>query len=173
MGVKGHRLSVGDMFLVPLDESIVAYGQVVGEYQKGLYFFAFYGRTYPAHSVTSIRVAVKDDIVLLGLSMDAKIHAGDWTVVGQAEVDENKFPLPAYKEAVAPGVFDVVDYSGTRRRSATASEEHLMPFRAIVAPIRLERALKAVHGLEPWLDAYDTLRVPPEATHSRTLFGLR
>jgi hypothetical protein len=57
-----------------------------------------------------------------------------------------------------PGAFDVVDYAGERRRRATDDEAESLPFRTIVAPIRLEKALRALHDLEPWDDVYDELR---------------
>ena len=35
-----------------------------------------------------------------------------------------------------------------------------------VSPVRLERALRAVHGLvEPWLDHYDELLYPASPNH--------
>jgi hypothetical protein len=76
-------------------------------------------------------------------------------------VNSDRLPWPAYKEAVAPGAFDVVDFTGTKRRRATSDEAESLPFRAVVAPIRVERALRALHGLEEWNAAYDELRPPP------------
>jgi hypothetical protein len=52
----------------------------------------------------------------------------------------------------------VVDHEGVRRRRATEREVESLPFRTVVAPVRLEKALRAWRGLEPWLDAFDELR---------------
>jgi len=62
-----------------------------------------------------------------------------------------------------------VDYSGTRRRRATKAEATSLPYRRIVAPVRLERALKASLGLEQWLEAYEELR--PHGITSREAFS--
>ncbi|WP_284530450.1 hypothetical protein [Microbacterium sp. T2.11-28] len=40
---------------------------------------------------------------------------------------------------------------------ASDLEIEQLPYRKVVAPVRLERALRAAHGLEPWLDHYDEL----------------
>ncbi|KGN35044.1 hypothetical protein N802_02075 [Knoellia sinensis KCTC 19936] len=95
---------------------------------------------------------------LLALSLDAKLHAGHWQTVGQAPIRDD-LPLPAYKEAVTSGDHvDVVDYTGLRRRRASKDEVESLPFRKVVAPVRLERALRASLGLEPWLAAFDDLK---------------
>ena len=50
-----------------------------------------------------------------------------------------------------------MDYSGRRRRPAQAVEAELLPNRKVVAPVRLEKALRAKHGLEPWTEDYSDL----------------
>ncbi len=57
-----------------------------------------------------------------------------------------------------PGTFHVVDYTGMRRRRATDVEVERLPFRTVVAPIRVEKALRALNGTEAWDEAYDELR---------------
>lgn len=89
----------------------------------------------------------------VALSLDAKIAADQWVVLGNEPVPQD-VPLPAYKEIVgSPDQVDVVDYSGQRRRRAVGREADLLPNRIVVAPIRLEKALRAMHGLEPWQKA--------------------
>ena len=45
-------------------------------------------------------------------------------------------------------------------------EAEWLPNRKIVAPVRLEKALRAKHGLEPWTEAYAELE-PSLATTAR------
>lgn len=59
---------------------------------------------------------------------------------------------------------------GARRRAATPIEADALPNRKVVAPVRLEKALRALLGLEPWLDAFDELRVRGQVT-TADIFG--
>jgi hypothetical protein len=75
------------------------------------------------------------------------------------------------KEAVYLATnIEVVDFSGERRRAATAAEAASLPIRKIVAPVRLERALRAALGMEPWLEPFDELRVE-NVVPSASVFG--
>lgn len=90
--------------------------------------------------------------------------------MAQSPVDP-AIPLPAYKEAVGSAMHvEVVDFSGARRRPATLSAAASLPNRKVVAPVRLERALRAGLGLEPWLEPFDELRVE-NVVPSASIFG--
>jgi hypothetical protein len=167
--MAGARVATGDVFRVLLDVDQVAFGQVVGKYGKDAYYFAFFERIYSLADQPALSDVVKDRIVLLALSLDARIATGYWETVGHESLPA-ELPLPAYKEAVgSPDRVDVVDYTGERRRPAVGREVELLPNRKIVAPIRVEKALRALHRLEPWNAAYDELR-PAEATTTRRWF---
>ena len=82
-----------------------------------------------------------------------------------------QMPLPAFKVAVGgPEDMYVEDFSGQKRRPAGQSEAELLPYRNVVAPVRLEKALRAKHGLEPWVEAYTDL-APTEGTTTARLFS--
>lgn len=166
-----RHLSVGDVFVVPVGDGRTAIGQVVGTYGNDAYFFAIFERVFESEvGEEQAMEALADPVRFLALSLDAKLHAGHWTIVGNAPVGA-AVELPAYKEAIGrPGQVDVVDHSGTRRRPATPSEAAALPNRKVVAPVRLEKALRASLGLEPWTEAYDELRVGGRPTTS-DLFG--
>jgi len=153
------RLKVGDVFTVPVGDGRAAIGQIVGVYGKRAYYFAIYAAVFPLEeSESRVERALQGRLLFMALSMDAKIYVGDWIVLGSAPVDE-AIPLPAYKEAVGwPIRYDVVDYSGKRRRKATKAEAASLPNRTVVAPVRLEIALRADLGLEPWVEELDELR---------------
>jgi hypothetical protein len=156
---------------VPTGDDRAGVGQVVATYGKDAYFFAIFDRVLPLSEASGQAVnALSAPLLFLALSLDAKIHAGHWTVVGRAPVAPS-IPLPAYKEAVgSAGNVEVVDYSGTQRRPATRIEASALPNRKIVAPVRLEKALRASLGLEPWLEAFDELRIQGQVT-TADLFG--
>lgn len=154
-----RRPKVGDVFVVPVDDGRAAVGQIVGGFGRNAYYFAIFDSVMPIDIATSRAAETATAPVLfLALSMDAKLHAGHWLIVGQAPVSAH-IPLPAFKESVgSPTQFEVVDYSGTRRRPATRTEADALPNRKVVAPVRLEKALRASLGMEPWLETFDELR---------------
>ncbi len=167
---KRVRVRVGDIFTIPVDAEHVAFGQVVAKHGNALYF-AIFRHLHPRAEPPPPRAVLEDEIVFLGESLDAKLWWGDWEIVGHSDVDPDSMPLPAYKEGrYPPGTFDVVDYSGKRRRRASAKEVEELPFRTTYAPIRFEKALKALHGLEPWRDDYDKLFVAPQNRQWRQVF---
>lgn len=164
------RPKEGDVFLVPTGDGRAGVGQVAARYGKDAYFLVVFNEVIAEEEVSSHLHKVLDGgVQFLALSLDAKFHAGHWPIISSAPVRED-FPLPAYKEAVtSPDHWDVVDYSGLRRRRADKAELAQLPFRTIVAPVRLEKALRASIGIEPWLSVYDELR--PHRILSRDLFG--
>lgn len=169
---RRQKLKPGDVFVLPTGDGRVGVGQVVssGE-QPQLYYLAVFEDILPEDaSVDRVLAATSTPVLFLGLSMAAKFTAGHWTVVAQAPVVEH-VGLPAYKETVGfPPVWEVVDYSGSRRRRATDLEAELLPYRKVVSPMYFEVALRAHLGLEPWNDAFDTLK-PRGGVSSADLFG--
>jgi hypothetical protein len=132
---------------------------VVGVYGEDAFYLAVFDAVLSESNTDQATSRVSTaPVVLLALSLDAKIHVGHLAVVGAAPIPAN-VPLPAYKEAAGgPTNMFVVDFAGVERRPATELEVESLPFRTVVAPVRLEKALRAWHGLEPWLDAFDQLR---------------
>jgi hypothetical protein len=164
------ELKTGDVFTVPVDETRVGVGQIVATYGKDAYYFAIFDTTAADAASVDLEHATQQRVVFLALSLDAKLAAGHWNVVGHQPVPSG-MPLPAFKEVVgSPHRVEVVDYTGSRRRPAQGAEAKLLPNRKVVAPVRLEKALRAKHGLEPWTEAYSDL-APNETTTTERLFA--
>lgn len=165
------RLQIGDVFVIPTGDGRGGLGQIVATYLKKSYYFVMLDWIVSEDpSEEEIAKAMSGQVLLLALSFDAKLRAGHWKIVGHAPVDP-KIPLPAYKEAVGtPWTFEIVDYSGSRRRSARLDEADSIPNRSIVSAAVLEKALRAHLGLEPWHEAYDELR-PEGRPTTAELFG--
>ena len=166
---RRRRLRVGDVFTIPLDDKRVGYGQIVHDYGQGHYYFAIFEEAFERDDEPDLRTVLEGRLALLPLSLDALLYHHHWHVVGHQDVHPERLPWPAYKEGVSPGVYEVVDYTGKRRREAGAGEADELPFRAVVAPVRVEKALRAIHGLEDWNDAYEELRPAPEDRTSSAL----
>jgi hypothetical protein len=131
---------------------------VVARYGKDAFFLAVFAPVIFESDVPArLQEVLRGPLRFLALSLDAKFYVGHWQIVERAPVRVG-LPLPAYKESLRSAEHvDVVDYSGSRRRRATREEAALLPYRKVVAPVRLERAVRASLGLEPWLEAFDEL----------------
>lgn len=151
---------IGLLFLVPTGDGRAAVGQVVGHFEGDTYFFALFDQVvdigWPRQRTDGSGLAL-NAVMLFAPSYDDRIKSGRWTVIGTAPVAES-VALPAYQESVGPeGRVFVVDYSGTRRRIATAAEASRLPYREIFSSGWLEGALRAKLGLDDWVADFDDL----------------
>lgn len=168
-----RRFSVGDVFTVPVEDDRVGYGQIVDEWGEsgGHFYFAIFDGVYPRGDVVDLDEVLSRPVVILALSMDPLLLHEHWQVVDHRDVVEG-LPWPAYKEGVSPpGAFEVVDFTGSLRRPATEDEVEQLPFRSVVAPVRLEKAFQALHGVGEWNAAYDALRPVPDDMTSNALLA--
>lgn len=165
------RAETGDVFLIPLDGDRACVGQVVAKHgEADLYLAVFDSVVSAVDGELDLDEAVGLPLLFLMLSLDAKFRAGDWKIVGRARVRDD-LPLPAYKLVDRiPSNIIVVDCSGTRERPATPGEAASLANRKVIAPVRLEKAVRAHYGLQPWLDVYDELR-PDRRNTTQRLFG--
>jgi Immunity protein 26 len=150
------RFEIGDVFRLPIDSNRVGFGQIVGKYGRDAYYFAIFELPHTVEEPVDIPSLVEGEISLLALSLDALLVRGDWEIIGRTEPPPLRWPI--YQEAVAPDIFDAVDYTGNERRPISEREASSLPTRSIVAPIRVQNAFQALHGAGPWQDAYDRLR---------------
>lgn len=158
---------IGNVFSIPVDDRRHGHGQIVARYGRFNYYFAVFEQLYSSDTELRLDEIVSDKISFLALSLDILIEIGRWKTLGNGPIPPD-LPLPAYRESYSsprPRV-DVVDYSGQRRRPSTTVEAALLPNRIVFAPIRFEKALKALHGLTPWDSDYDRLR-PTNLTTTR------
>ncbi len=147
---KGIRPKVGDVFEIPIDEARVGYGQIAAQRFES-YLMVVFSTAYQRDQRPDTTLITSGDIAFVGESLDAKIWNGDWAIVGNVSPDLSRIPVPVYKVTVGDiGSWFVEDYEGTRRRPASPAEVNLLEFRTTVAPIRLEKALQALHGARSW-----------------------
>lgn len=168
----GHmsRVRVGDVFAIPIDDARAGVGQVVATYGKSAYYFAAFDTVLLAGEAFDPSTLDQAELLLLALSFDALLHHGRWRPLGNTAV-RTDIPLPAYKVTIdAPDRIFVEDYVGTTRRQATDSEAQRLPYRKLVAAIRLQNALQAKWGALPWSDAYEAL-VPDYVDTTANLFA--
>jgi hypothetical protein len=169
-----RRFRVGEVFSVPVDERWLGYGQIVHAWgtSGGHFYFALFDVTFRRDETVELDEILRKPLAILALSMDALLWHGIWQVVGHQGVDRERFPFPAYKEGVwPPGTFDVVDYTGRRRRRASEVEVDRLSYRSVLTPIVLQDAFQALHHVGEWRDDYDELRPVLDELTSASVFG--
>jgi Immunity protein 26 len=157
---RGRRKkpTVGDVFQIPINEGLVGHGQVIAQKLKS-YLIVVFRTAYPHEGSPDVKGIVGDDIAFVGESLDALIWSGDWPIIGNATPDHSRVPLPTYKVTI--GSIDnwyVESYDGKRRRPAKPWELDSLQLQRVVAPVRLQKALQALHGVVPWDETYGLLK---------------
>jgi hypothetical protein len=154
---QAPRLKVGDVFTIPVDGDRVGVGQIVAALSPGHYYFAVFEGVHRSDAVTEMGDVPQEGIVFLVRSMDALLYHGIWKVIDNQQVDESRINWPIYKVATAPDEFVVIDHTDEVKRSATPEEVEALPYCKVVAPIRVQDALQALHGQRDWDPDYDEL----------------
>jgi hypothetical protein len=159
---------VGDVFLVPIEDYKLGIGQIAGNWKGELYIIV-YDAVHATEDVDPTSVASEKPL-FAALSLDAKIHNGDWRIIGNVTGKLAHIPQPVFKVNQGGQVFlESRDRSITR--PASPSEAKTLRFRTVVAPIRLENALKALKGGADWNPKFDELRADYAFESSRLVTG--
>ncbi len=143
----------GDVFLIPLDTDRFAVGQVVRGGTLELYV-VIYDKI----------VGTKDPVPELGgqkvlfaaLTIARKLLDGDWPVVGSQPGNLDRLPVPWFRlEEGGRTYAQSLDRAHVRKVDETATER--LRDRNLVAPARIEQALRAHHHRGQWQAHYDEL----------------
>lgn len=162
----GKNAVVGDVFLIPVDEKRYGIGHLAGDWKGELYVVIYEKVVSADASTTDI-----DDSALqfAALTLDAKLYHGHWPVIGNRKEAIGVLPQPWFKVGVQGATYvEVRDRSATR--PVSAAEAATLKLRTVVAPVRLENALKASHGIGEWHPRFDELRAD-YAVKTDNLFG--
>ncbi len=150
-----RKAKLGDVFLVPIEGSRTGIGQIAGDW-KGELYVIIYDAVYGDENVDPKSV-IGANPLFAALSLDAKIHNGDWRIIGNVIENLDSIPQPVFKVNQDGEVFlESRDRSMTR--PASGAEAEALRLRTVVAPVRLEKALKAHNGVGDWNPRYDELR---------------
>lgn len=148
------KVNIGDVFLTPVDDQRYGLGQVAGDW-KGEVYVVIYDKVVEA-SATADEV-MGASLLLAALTLNAKFTLGHWPVIGNLKDNLALIPQPWFK--VGQGGKDYIDSRDrTQTRPATPAEAGGLRYRKVVAPIRIERAVMAHHGVGEWQGHYDELR---------------
>jgi hypothetical protein len=144
----------GDIFAIPAADGRSGYGQViVGGITVYVAIFC------NLHEITpDLDDLLKSGILLVGWTLDALIHHGEWKIVGSRSPISERVPFPNYKVRVK-GVPHIHDFNGENYRPATSSDWGLLDHKTTIAPIRYQNALLAHHHVAVWRRDYEKLTV--------------
>lgn len=149
-----QRVKLGDVFLMPIDQVRNGLGQIVGDWKGELYVVVFDKVVNNDVAVSTVDGA---PIQFAALTLDAKLHHGDWRIIGNYQDNLGTIPQPWFKVSQGTDMYiEARDRSYTRK--ATSSEGAMLRLRTVVAPVRLETALKAMHGIGDWHSRFDDLK---------------
>lgn len=154
MKKPGPTQNVGDVFQFDVAGKGIAYGQIV---VPGDSIYVIVYRGTHNHGTPLPDLQRLSDIALCGWTLDGRIYRGMWRIIGNAPLPEG-IPRPCYKVA-NEGLMWIESFEGELKRNASEEDCHLLDYRATVAPIRFEKALSAIHGLQDWDQSFEKLRV--------------
>jgi hypothetical protein len=151
---RSTRIRAGDIFEIPAPDGRRGYGQVI--VAGALLYVAIFRDLYA--EPPRLSDLLEEDFLLVGWTLDALIHHGEWRIVGHVSPSAARVPFPSYKVRVK-GVPQVHDFTEKYHRRATAEEWELLENKTTVAPIRYQNALLAHHGFGEWRSDYESLTV--------------
>lgn len=158
---------VGDVFLIPLDETSSAGGQVIAIRENAELYIAVFGHRVPRNEADPA-AAIAGDPVLLTLTLDAKLFHGEWPVIGNLSAAINRYPDLAFKIEHA-GEMNIESRDKSIRRPATVDELKVLQNRSVGSPMIIEDAIKAHFGIGEWNESYDKRRAEYAEVSSRLI----
>ncbi|MFN4097926.1 MAG: Imm26 family immunity protein, partial [Sphingomonas sp.] len=93
----GKKVVVGDVFLIPLDEERYGIGQLAGDW-KGELYVVIYDKIVSAEA--SPADVDKESLLFAALTLDAKLHHGNWRIIGNRRENIENIPQPWFKVGV-------------------------------------------------------------------------
>lgn len=163
-----YRARRGDVVSIPVDDAHYVAAQIVDFYRRQACFVAVFEPLYAQADEIDLSAATRERLVFIALTFDGRIVSGDWRVLGNVLPAED-LPFPAY-QVDDGGIMSIEDHTGKISRRLESGDPEL-PQRTFVAPMVLERAVRAKHGRESWDSRYDSLVPPKSLARDDTLFS--
>lgn len=162
------ELQDGALIEIPVDDDRAALAAVVATLAPGIHYFAALGDLRAAGSPLPEDPGALAPS-LIALSFDTLVVGGSWPIVGVTEVSALRSYLPAWK-VEQDGRLLITDYASQRTKDGSPDIAAQLEFETTVSPVRLQRALRAVHGIEPWTQELEALRPPAPHLRSEVIF---
>jgi len=151
------KLKEGDIFKLRVSDASIAVGQILTISRESLTVIVFEG-LYDKDATPDVSKLVQGEILLLANTFDAKFYHRHWVVFGNYPANLDTIKLPIYKL----GTDDELRYEDFFQQPISASslpvgQKGRVGYRNYVAPVRVEKAVRAFYKLTEWNDDYDKL----------------
>lgn len=153
---KKIKVSLGDVFAIPVNGNTYSYGQLVYRGATSDVFIIFDMATEQSKSLKEI---VKSPILFMVNSVDIKLEDGEWLILGKEEIPES-LSLKNYIAETLDG-YVVLDPGGKGIREATEADIKNLTTLTSYSPFVIERAIQARFGDGEWEDYLDELLYKP------------
>lgn len=140
------KFKKGDIFEFAINENNKSYGQIINLFKKDAITIVIFEGQYKSRP--DLEELLEDNILFFGNTFDAKLYHKYWVIVANETSNIDNIKLPYYKIDVDPVYIE--DFYEKRIRQATAYEEEQLYYKAYIAPVRFETALKAYYKQIEW-----------------------
>lgn len=145
------KLKEGDLFSISIKDKGFGLGQIIKIPNKETLSVIIYEELFENFDGNKIgEIVINCNPLFFGNTFDAKFYHRHWIVLDNNKVNLTSIKLPYYKIGSFP--LYVEDFYEKRVKRASREEKEKLIFRKYVAPVRLENALLAYHGLKEWKD---------------------
>ncbi|CAN5500247.1 hypothetical protein BH10PSE3_BH10PSE3_26130 [soil metagenome] len=149
---KRVKLRRGDLFEFATADGRFAYGVVL---TPGGVLNAFFLKTLHT-SRPAFATLVKDEVALIGTTMDALFYHGQWVVVDRDFPIRPGLPFPNWKVGIG-GTLHATDFEGEFYWPIRADEIDLLDYKFSCSPMTFQNALEALNGIGEWREDYERL----------------
>jgi hypothetical protein len=139
------RVKVGDVFLIPIDETTWVIGQLVRKLQSELYVAIFADR-YSSTDVEPRSILDKKPLFLV-LTLDALLYHGMWPIIGNVQENRNSIPEPAFKVGIWGSGPHIISRDEKISRLATPAELGVLRPRTVDSPKNIEIMVRNYFGM--------------------------
>lgn len=151
--IKG---SLGDIFTIPVNEELMAIGQVVFKGATSDVFIIF---DYIYKEDELINTVQNQPILFMLNTVDTKLEDGEWQIIGKEKPPKN-LTLRNYIAETLDG-YVVLDAGGQIIRDATDSDVKSLYNLRSISPAIVEDAVRAKFGGGEWYPYLDNLLYRP------------
>lgn len=157
------RYRRNDVFLIPVANGEFSLGRVVLKVDGGNVLVAVYPELAESVEAVDLGRLSSSRPVLLVETMDLRLKDGTWRLAGNW-TPPAELSIPVYKTQVEPGGdFFEQHVDGSIGRRLAADEAARLKKQKSFSPVLVEKAAQAFQGVEPWLPAFDEIRIEESA----------
>jgi hypothetical protein len=147
------RAKVGDVFLIPIDETTWVIGQLVRKNQSELYVAIFADR-YSSTDIEPRSILDKKPLFLV-LTLDAKPYHGMWPIIGNVQENRSSIPEPAFAVFIGGSGTHIESRDETICRLATREELEVLKPRSVRSPHGIEVMVRNYFGANDDQEDFD------------------